>query len=341
MEMRVFLPFALAVLSVYAQVLGQANNDFDSLAETVIAGIKNNYSHIGTINALVEQVSEDASVTKAETKTVDLPSGGTLVYHVSPRAVWESTVYARGDQVRRDTVDASRDRSQTLLYKDGVWTQYVPGSRTAWLRRTDQMPGLPPADLRDAGSPELRYPLVDILREQDITSAGLGHDAATPGMIEIVTSGPREEHEFRFDPSFSFLPISRTTRHEDGTICALERLTYQPVLDGRAWFLKEGILYFFDEGVTRESLDHGWRERHTTTVKNVVINKDIPDSIFTIEFAEGTRVRDSALRDRSQTQPPKDPRRIILIAVFAALVTLLVLVWAARRRFQRRAGSLT
>lgn len=336
MEVRVSSPCALAILGVCVQiaaVVGQANDDFGSLAETVISGIKNNYSHVRTIQAVLEEVSEDASVTKAETKTVKSPSGATLTYEVSPRASWESTVYAKGDQVRRDTTDTSQNRSQMLVYKDGVWTQYIPSSRTAWLRRTDQMPGLAPADLRDTGSPSLRHPLVDILREQDITSAGLGQDPATPGMIQIVTSGPSEEQRFQFDPDYSFLPISRTTRHRDGTICAFEQLTYQPLLDGRAWLVKERTLYFFDEGVTREPIEHGWRERHTTTVKNVVINEDIPDSIFSIELPAGTRVRDSTTPGRDG--PAVEGHRIgFSIAILSGLVILVFIVLVVRRRFQ-------
>jgi len=333
----------LTVIDVEASDRSKPSEQSLELVETVIAGIESNNSQIRTLEATVEVVSRDSRVEKEEIKTVKSPDGKTTIhFRMTPKTTSRWKCYIDRDKVRQDTICLETQQKQTLALLDGVWTQYVPGSKTAWVRRVDDMPGMFPVDLRELGSPELKMSVEDILRQNDIISARIEHPAGDKSVIRVVTGGPAE-YEWEFSAAFNFLPTSRISRHEDGSILQLVRIAYQRILDGAAWFPLERSRSFFAKGVTATPSDDGWRQHSTLRITDIVmINEPIDEKLFVLDLPDGTRIRDGVAREtyfvgqprRAEIKPASasERKRRWLVAIISSLAILVVVAFAVKYR---------
>jgi hypothetical protein len=318
------------------------------LVEAVIAGIKANYSSVRTLEAVVEETLIDSAVQKEETKIIKTPDGsGTFTFRSSPKTTFTWNVWVDGDRFRRDittnTNESGAVATDTLVFRNGLWTQYVSREKTAWIRRPNQMPAMCVADIRELGSPSLTETVLSVLQRDETITAELASTAGGARTIRIVTVGARERYEWVFDPAVGFLPVRRIARYEDGSIRELLNVTYQHILDGAAWLPLEATSMVFPKGATTVPREDGWRQCLKTRLKEIrAINKPIADEAFVVKFPDGTRILDVAAHQKSvvgkkkhtQVPPAVSPLRpwVALVCCLVLIVTLTTVLVVRRRR---------
>ncbi len=319
------------------------------IVETVIAGMKANYSQLKTLEAIVEETTLDSTVEKEEVKTLTSPSGGSLTLRLAPKTTREWKFYLDGAKVRRDEVQPGLGEQvkETMLFRDGMWTQYAPESKMAWLRRPDQMSGIGLVNIRDVGSLSLTESVLDVLQRDAVATAQIIHSSQGHNVLEIATTGPNRENTWLFDPRYGYLPTRRITHFDDGSMVAT--VTYQSVLAGTTWLpLEEKTMTYKKgkDGRPTSLWDDKWKQCRTLNVKKIIaINKPISEEFFTVAFPDGTTVRDAAKKEEyivGQTKgqaghkvPPIEGRRglrLTLLTVCAILA--LCAIFLVRRRFR-------
>ena len=304
----------IALLAVMAETAVSGDNPSDpsrSLVATVISGIKANYSQLRTLELIVEETTLDSTVQTEEVQTFKTPGGnvtGSLTF--APKITLEWKFYLDGDKVRRDARESGPGKrvTETMLFRDGAWTQYAPESKIAWLRRPDQMSGIGVVDIRDIGAPSLAETVLDVLQRDEIGSAQIVKSSQGLDLIELVTRGLNGQRNWEFNPKYGCLPTSRLSRYDDGSIRQIVRVTYQSILNGIAWLPLQERTLFFNKGVTKLPAEDKWTQCRTVLVKKIVaVNQPVKEEIFALPLPDGTRVKD-ALKRRNYVVGRLSPR---------------------------------
>jgi hypothetical protein len=130
------------------------------LAQLVIDAIERNYSFIDTAELTLRQVHMDGSVGKPQLVVQPTEDGGQLRITRSPKTEHSLRVTLCGDDLRveRGPLDGNgpADAQEVLVHRAGLWTQYQPEHRAAWIRRQGEMPG---TTALDAAACEQRHRL--------------------------------------------------------------------------------------------------------------------------------------------------------------------------------------
>jgi len=296
------LPFTiLLLLQCGYRTATAAEPRASELVGLVIDAIEKNFAAIDTADLRVHEVMEDATVAERKVTVTKLPDGSEVHVTRAPHSEWYGRILIRSHDFRIDKLPGADAKGviESHAFVDGTWTQYVPGSTAAWIRKPRGMPGMFPLDPRQVGTDDIRRSVIDILREDTIVSAQLTTSSRGGGLIRIVAkpaSGVRTTYEF--SAAANFLPIRLSTRWPDGSLLQLVDYEYQDVLNGHAKFLKKVTRSFFRKGATRKPPADGWRQRVVRElVGPVVFNKPISKTAVAITLPPGTRVSDSTRSD--------------------------------------------
>ena len=181
-------------------------------------------------------------MTKREEVTNQLPGGGTAHFVREPFSVRRERVLLRGDDLLRESME---EDGEIWSFHDGVWTQYLPKEKMAWLRLPGQMPGISPLDPRNIASLEQRWLFVDRLREDRVLEIGPtrtldGQPRVAALMEHTFDQGHKERYRCEFDPARNDLPTRIVFLREEDKIGIVLDIAYQEVIPGAAWFLQEG-----------------------------------------------------------------------------------------------------
>ena len=280
------------------------------LLQRVIKGIQANYSQIRSMEVVVEETTitqEGFIKTKPLTKSQmekELASRGWYVsISIPTKRVATSVVSVDGDNIRIDTVekitpDNTTHEETEICYED-AWTRYEPSSKRAWRMPRDRQMGEMMADIREWASFGLKESFLELLgRDEVMVAEVMGSGDSPKGAIHIVTKG-LVTYEWTFDPTQGFMPIRRIGRHQDQTIRELMNLTYQPVLEKKAWLPLKRTLLFFKPGITSKPSEEGWGQCTTSQVKEIhSLNEPIPQNTFMVKYPEGTIMNDSTKKRR-------------------------------------------
>jgi hypothetical protein len=307
------------------------------LVSLVVDAIEQNFSLISTAKVTVREVVEDATVSQFEVKVEKLSDGSELRVTSSPRNERRRRILLSDDRLRVDTSGSGPGTpriTETWALVAGVWTQHVPGSSAAWIRRTSELPGMFPIDPRQLGSDDIRRWLSEILREDAILSATLTSSADGADCIRILAksaSGVQTAYEFSAEDDF--LPTRCETRWPDGSLLQLVEYEYRDVLGGWAKFPERVTRSFFAQGATRHPSSSGWRQRLVWELtSDVVLNNPIPDDAFEVKLPPGTRVNDNTRRAIYLSKTPLPRRNLLWGWCGAGLLACVTLLVSRRRR---------
>jgi hypothetical protein len=274
--------------------------------------IKDNYARLRTVSVLLQTTHLDRSVTKREEVTTKSPKGGTAHFVRTPFSVWRARILLSGDDLLREPMD---EDGEIWAFHGGVWTQYRPKRKAAWLRLPEQMPGIPPLDPRNVASLEQRTLFVDQLRGDRVLE--IGPTQAPDGQPRLATLmehafDPRQKERYRceFDPARNDLPTRIVFLRGEDKIGIVLDITYQEVIPGSAWFLKKATCKFYGRPELERSPDsEAWRQATIVETKGRVhVNEPIDADAFAVKLPAGTRVSDAtrgAIRKSGENPPPK------------------------------------
>lgn len=284
----------------------------DELVGLVIDAMENYFGPIETAELTVREVVEDATVAQRKVTVHKTPDGRQVRVSRTPRRESYAHVLLGHGDLR---VDRARRADGTAVFErlariDGIWTQHVPESGAAWIRRPNGMPGMFPIDPRQVGSQDIRRSLIDVLREDTILSARLTRSPGGEDRVRIVAKPLQgTPTTYEFSGSVGFLPTRFTTRWPDGSLLQLTDYQYQDVLDGKAKFLKKVTRAFFAQGVTRQPREDQWRQRIIREVTGaIVLNRPVAREAIAITLPPGTRIYDATRSDIYVSQQPINGR---------------------------------
>ncbi len=267
------------------------NKSQQQIIEMLLSSIEANYSQIHSIEAALEEIIVNSEPSSVEYKT---QGGGRITLSFPARSSVAYTTWISGDQVRRDSV--SREASSptdTFILTNNKWSQYGPSQKTAWLRRSDQMGGISQIDIRNLGVPIIGQTIASILQSGDVASAKIETGVDRPRKIVVDIKASYGEFRWIFDPEFGYLLTTKESRHSDGSLCDYCTLTYDKVLDGRAWMPVSLSRVIFKKGVAMRPDDKGWDQKHSIVVNRLVgINTVIPEDKFIFSPPDGTTIID-------------------------------------------------
>jgi RNA polymerase sigma factor (sigma-70 family) len=255
-----------------------------------------NYAQIHALRATLETTNIDRSVTKREEITRTNPNGLTIHMVREPRTVRKERLLLRGKDLLRETIDPPNGGTWSLF--DDVWTQYVPEAKTAWIRTTEQMPGIFPLDPRNVASQELRTRFVDQLRDDQVLEAGRTQTTDGTARMSVLLEhtfkgGDKQRYRCEFDPARRDLPTRVVVLHE-GKINLVADIEYREVIPGTAWFLQKSTTKFFYPNYPQSPDSEAWHTALIVELKgDVALNEKIGDEAFAVDLPKGTRVSDS------------------------------------------------
>jgi hypothetical protein len=270
--------------------------DPKELVNRISDHIQANYVRLRTVRAILQTTSLDRSVTKREEVTNKLPNGLTFHFVREPSSVRRERVLLSGEDLLREATD---EDGQIWLFQGGVYTQYVPKAKTAWLRLPAQMPGIRPLDPRNIASMEHRSLFIDKLRGDRVLEIGPsltldGQPRMAALMEHTFDQGHKERYRCEFDTARNDLPTRIVVFRDEDKIGIVLDITYQEVIPGTTWFLKKATLKFFLPDLARSPDSDAWRQATIVeTMGQVLVNRPIPDDVFVVRTPEGTRFSDA------------------------------------------------
>jgi hypothetical protein len=273
--------------------------DPKELVARISEHIKGNYARLRTVRAILQTTSLDRSVTKREAVTNELPNGSRVHIVREPSSVRRERVLLSGEDLLREATDEDGD---IWLFQGGVYTQYVPKAKTAWLRLPAQMPGIFPLDPRNIASMEHRSLFIDKLRGDRVIEVGPartldGQPRIAALMEHAFNQGHKERYRCEFDTARNDLPTRIVVFRDGDKIGIVLDITYQEVIPGTAWFLKKATLKFFWPDLARSPDSDAWRQAMIVeTMGQVLVNRPIPADVFVVRTPEGTRFSDAVHR---------------------------------------------
>jgi len=256
------------------------------IRDAAVKGIADNYTQLKTVAVTVECVTLDPSVKQREVTTTVLPGGTVATLIREPRRTYTSKILLRGEEIRCET--NTDDGSVVFAFTAGVWTQYHPDEKRAWLRRPDQMPGMFPFDPREAGNTEIRGRLLDRLKDDRVLKVSK-RDAK---LIVVMERATGRQIRYEFDPARSYLPTRVCELHDDGSVNVVVDVSYQEVGRGKTWFPKEVTETIYGKPGAKAG-DPGWTGRTTQTVGKVVVNEPLAADAFKVKIPPETLISDA------------------------------------------------
>jgi hypothetical protein len=141
------------------------------------------------------------------------------------------------DNLRYDYLDDSGKCTRILCKHFDVWTEYLPPFKIKKLRRSDQMPAIPPIDPRDSFSHDIRGSFADTLRKARVL--GKGYDQVNGSTIYkyAIDLPDKQRLELRFDPDAGLLPTYAAQYLPDGRLFSTTELMYRHIAERDAWLL--------------------------------------------------------------------------------------------------------
>ena len=258
--------------------------------------IRDNYARLRTVRVHLQTTHLDRSVTKREEVTNQLPNGGTVHIVRQPSLVLRERVLLRGDDLLREPLDQD---GQYWSFVRGVYTQYAPQHQTAWVRLPEQMPGIGPLDPRNIASRENQSNFVNRLRQDRVLEVGPartsdGQPRVAALMEHTFEKGHKLRYRCEFDPARNDLPARIVEFRDQDTIGIVVDITYQEVILGTAWFLKQATTKYFGREPARLPDSDTWKQATTVrTMGKVRVNEAIPDDAFEVALPPDTRVLDA------------------------------------------------
>ncbi len=254
------LPRALLTLTLLG--VGRANaedphssNDARAILEKVVRAVASNRAQLQDVRAEILVVTENHQVDTPK-KTVFHTQNGTMTTFVSPRDTARETIAISGDQLRYDRTGGltfeELNPDETWVIKPGKWQLYRPGP-PGWLNswsRPEQIGGRLPIDPRDYGCPNMGLGLQKWLETLPLRSAQLVPQNDGTTLIQLQLTDHASALDVECSSRDGFLPSLMVTSH-DQTIVASTEISYQPVLQGKAWFPKTMFLRSFTNGAPR------------------------------------------------------------------------------------------
>ena len=256
------------------------------IRDAAVKGITDNYAQLKTVAVTVECVALDPTVKQREVTTTVLPGGAVATLVREPRSTHKSKILLRGEEVRCET--NTDDGPVVFAFTAGVWTQYHPNDKQAWLRRPDQMPGMYPFDPREAGNTEIRGRLLDRLKDDTLLQVSK-RDAKVIITMERATG---RQIRYELDPARNHLPTRVCELHDDGSVNVVVDVSYQEVGRGKTWFPKEVTETIYGKPGAKAG-DPGWTGRTTRTFGKVAVNEPLAADAFKVEIPPETLISDS------------------------------------------------
>jgi hypothetical protein len=292
-------PIAVAAATDPKEMVGRITNH-----------IMDNYARLHTVSVILQTTHLDRSVTKREEVTFKSPIG-TSHFVRQPSSIRRAKVLLRGDNLLKEAME---DDGEIWSFCGGVWTQYSPKTKMAWLRLPEQMPGISPIDPRNIASLEQRSLFVDRLRGDRVLKIGPmrtseGQPRVAALMEHAFDQGHKERYRCEFDTARNDLPTRIVVLRDEDKIGIVLDITYQEVIPGAAWFLKRATCKFFDPELARSSDSEAWRlSLIIETMGKVHVNESIATDAFAVKLPRGTRVSDavhSSLYKSGEAPPPR------------------------------------
>ncbi|HEX4612643.1 MAG TPA: hypothetical protein VH092_30895 [Urbifossiella sp.] len=248
-------------------------------------GIAANYARLKTVEATVEWVALDPGVTERVTTTRVGPMGTVATLTREPKSTHTCRLLLRGEEVRSE----NGVTGSTFAFSKGVWTQYEPAIKQAWLRGPDQAPDfVAPLDLREVGSVWRSDQFLGRLGKGKLLGAESRNDRTVIEVEGPVGRGVRYE----FDPARNHLPTRVSELHADGSINVVTDITYQDAVRGEAWFPKEVTIRIYGRPGAKAG-DPGWTGQVGQTVKDLKVNRLLAADAFEVPLPEGTSISDA------------------------------------------------
>ena len=277
-----------SILLVTCGPLAADDNQRDELVETVIAGIKQNYSRLETVQLTLHVATKHPKILVEEKETFRRDDDTVVTIIRSPETSEVRKCVLRGKDLR---VESAGDHcAETIVtYHKGLWTKYVPASKVARISLPENVgESLPPVDPRDIGILGARRSLTEKLRQDSIMGVEQVDSADGTMLIRIELEDSKGRRWFiDSDPSRGFLPKAITYVRANGNVAATTEFTYQEAIEG-AWFLKEAVQRLFDVE-TEDCLTV-----MTARVRDLVVNQNVDEDVFRIELPAGVRVYDDS-----------------------------------------------
>jgi hypothetical protein len=273
--------------------------------------IKDNDARLRAVRVILQTKFTDRSVTKREEVNANLPNGGRAHYVRLPFSVRRERVLISGEKLLRESMD---EDGEITAFEDGVWTQYVPKSKTAWLRLPEQMPGTSPLDPRNIASLDQRWRFIDRLQGDRVLDVGPsrtpdGQPRVTALMEHAFDSGGQERYRCEFDPARNDLPTRVVFLRDGNKIGIVLDITYQEVIPGTAWFLQKATTKFFGGELAVSPDSEAWRQMTIVETKGTAhVNEPLDPDAFVVKLPEGTRISDAvhlSSEKRSRKPPPR------------------------------------
>jgi hypothetical protein len=286
-----------------------AATDSGRQIERIVARIQQNYARLRTVDVLIQTKFVDRSVTERRETTTRLSNGATVHLVQAPFSVQRVRFLLRGEELLRK---AMGEDGEIWTFRGGIWTQYVPRSKTAWLRFPEQMPGMMPLDPRNIASLEQRSLFVDRLRRDRVLEIGAkrapgGQPRVVALMEHVFDTGHKERYRCEFDTEHNDLPTRIVFLRDGDGIGIVLDITYQEVIPRQAWFLKQATCKFFGPEMARSPDSEAWRQAVIVESKGKVhVNEPIEADAFELPFPAGTQVRDSTrgvIHGRNENRP--------------------------------------
>jgi hypothetical protein len=227
----------------------------EELLKAVVTGWRQNRSQLQKLAFDVERTVQVIPVIfpgvntagkKAEFFTPEKTTRGTCIYRYDADVMKEE--YVTPTDISFGTVTVARN---------GRYCKYVPSIKQAWI--TTGIPDVDvktPIDLRCAG---LRPPISDLggwLEGWDVEAIRSVADATGRAVVRLSGKwlGPHGKNVLLtvdFDPAMSFVPVAVTERYAgNDTVMSIATLEYQPIKNGKVWFLKRERVRCYPNGTT-------------------------------------------------------------------------------------------
>ena len=307
--------------------------------------VNGNYSRLGAIRLTYEhQCRTDIEVLE-EMIGRPLPPERRKSFPAESR-VQTCTYVCFGDKSRRQLL-SEEGAGSLYLCIDGAVTQYQASEKRAWIRPHQRSPAIfPPYRIADIGFGRAAFP--DCIRDRKCTDAEVLTDEQ--GEKEIILthrSGAKEDHvsQTELSSQFNYLPTRRFWFHEDGSIHSAMTFEYEEIVENRAWVLRRFTRRRFPKGVNRgtEASDRsGWSQQEEMRLVDSQILRDVSESLFSVDFPDGTFVMDavngrnyvtgSPRKDESLPPPPTRGRWLLAVCGLFFLVFLVAIAWWRRPR---------
>ena len=267
--------------------------------QTALESISRNYQYLKSVTVTFETISIDPSVERREKISGENKNGLHWSTTVAPVFVGRNTVSLEGRNLRSESYDrvgSEWTHVSTWVRKGDVWTSYMPASNWAQRKLTEQLGSFLAVDPRDFGGLDQRYGLLEQMRRSEAKSISR-RDGVVHLVAEIVNAPkygykPGQRFTYTFDTGRNFLPTQVIRHHANGSINVLTELSYEEVVPGASWFVREMTQKYFNDDVSANSSDSdAWHQlRVHKAVGPIRVNEELHDD-FKIDIPPEVRLR--------------------------------------------------